>query len=99
MRLSFLLLLAVAIVTSVSCHKSNSIKAGDGITATGTLQTMGATTFMYGTHTLNGYVLESTKIDLDPFVGTRVIITAKNTHYHAELGPEMYDVIAIARIP
>lgn len=71
----------------------------EDLTNTGILREQDSTTYMYRTHTLNGYVLKSITINLVPFVGSHVIITAKNSHYHAEDGPEMYNVTSIAPIP
>jgi hypothetical protein len=101
MRTFFQLLLAVAVATSISCKKGNSINiTNDDITATGTLQKIQASFIMYGTHTLNDHLLESKTIDLDKFAGSRVIITAKNTHYRlSESDPELYNVTSIVRVP
>lgn len=72
-----------------SCHKT-TIK-GDTLTATGVLQAQGITTYQYGTHLLlvnpsNTYVLKSA-LNLNPYIGTRVKITATNTHHSVENGP------------
>jgi len=105
MRILSQILLVAALSVFTACHQApknsgttNTIN-GEILTATGVLQNQGFTTYMYGTHLLGGYVLESTTIDLNPYVGARVKITAVNTHYQVEQGPEMYDVTAITRVP
>ena len=111
MRTLFLMLILACTLQVVSCQKKSDSKpspailviSGESLTATGMLERQGYTTYMYGTHILKAdagkwFVLESTTLNLDPFVGNRVTITAINTHYHAEIGPEMYNVSAITAI-
>ena len=109
MRYIKLSLVAICITCSiafVACSKkttdNTTVVNGDARTATGTLEQLGATTFMYGTHRLNvnsttWYLLESTALNLDQYTGATVTITAVNTHYHAEQGPEMYNVTSVTR--
>ena len=110
MRAYFFMLLLACSVPVVSCHKnSNSTPApvvisGDNLTATGTLELQGFTTYMYGSHILRVdsatlFVLKSTTLNLDPFVGMRVSIQAVNMHYSVDLGPDLYNVMAIAAAP
>jgi|ERR1019366_1438935 hypothetical protein len=107
MRYFKLFLFIAAIVTFASCHKCATGTVStttDIVTLTGTLQKQGFTTYQYGTHILvvnptTKYVLESNTVDLNPYVGAHVTITAINTHYHAEQGPEMYNVTSIALAP
>ena len=97
----------VVLASFTACHKHScdhhakpaTTTTGDNLVTTGTLQKQGFTTYQYGTHTLNGYVLESTTIDLDRYVGTNVTIHAVNTHYTVEQGPEMYNVTSIVAAP
>jgi hypothetical protein len=98
MRYLKLLVFVILSASFAACShpaKNTVATAGDNITATGTLQRQGFTTYMYGTHVLNGLVLKSSTIDLDPYVGQHVRITAVNLHYQAEMGPELYDVLSI----
>jgi hypothetical protein len=110
MRALFLILILACTLPVVSCHKKSDttpspvITSGDNLTATGMLELQGFTTYMYGTHLLRvdsatWFALKSTTLNLDPFVGTRVSITAINTHYTAEMGPELYNVTSIASAP
>ncbi|MCW3124318.1 MAG: hypothetical protein JWQ38_3810 [Flavipsychrobacter sp.] len=99
--LLFVCCLAV-VSTITACHReaTKTQVLGDYITAEGVLEQQGFTTYMYGTHVLTvnaqvSYVLESTTINLDNYIGFNVVIKAVNTHYHAEQGPEMYNVTSI----
>ena len=108
MRLLKLFLLFAAIAALSSCNKNSKsngpVSGSDLITATGILEKPFVTTYMYSTHKLtvsasSWMVLESTSINLDTYIGKRVIITAINTHYQAENAPEMYNVTSIALAP
>jgi hypothetical protein len=54
--------------------------AQDGVSAVGVLEKPEVTTYMYGTHTITDessctfYALGSDVVDLDPYVGQRVIV-------------------------
>ena len=92
----------LAAVASCSHPKpDNSVTViGDAIIATGTIQLKGTTTYTYGTHILvvnstTKYLLESTSLNLYPFNGKHVKITATNIHYQAGSGPDLYDVSAV----
>jgi hypothetical protein len=101
---SIVLLSCAFLMMGTSCSKGiKGTSSADTIVVTGTLEPIGMTTFMYGTHRLVVspsifYVLESTTMDLNPFVGERVQITATDTHYQAEAGPDMYNVTAISAL-
>ena len=110
MRIITISLLVLLLTASVGCHKTGVTQSVSvppspaTFTVTGTLQKQGVTTYMYGTHILvvdpsTSYVLESTSIDLDAYVGAHVRLTAINTGYHAEMGPDMYNVTSITTVP
>ncbi|WP_367867269.1 hypothetical protein [Pedobacter sp. WC2423] len=76
----------------------------------GVLQKQGVTAYQYGTHVLKGESLSAElnepetifalkagkKINLNKFVGKKVIITGKKVNgYPLELGPELIEVSAI----
>lgn len=86
-------------VTLSACHKNKTINPVDQIVLTGTLQEQGPTTYMYGTHTLNGHVLKSDRVNLNIYEGSKVMVTATNVHYTVESGPELYNVTAIVSVP
>jgi hypothetical protein len=66
------------------------------VTATGTLQPMGFTTFQYGSHALHGptfYALRSSRLDLNRYVGRQVLIFGFLVPgYPIEGGPPYVDV-------
>lgn len=94
-------------LSMAACSKSPNTTnqdnvSGANLSASGTLQKQGFTTYMYGTHLLvvnasTTYVLKSDVVNLDPFVGKQVKLTAVNTHYHAENGPELFNVTWITQ--
>lgn len=104
-----LIVCVVCVITATtsftSCKKSTveqTVVAGDKLIATGMLRRQGATFYMYGSHILEvsateSYVLTSNRVDLDKYIGERVQITALNTHYTVEQGPELYDVSAVKK--
>lgn len=95
-----LLPLALAAVAAGCSKDTGTTQSTEAIAITGSLQRQGFTTYQYGTHILVTptvkYVLESTYVNLELYVGKNVKITAVNTHYHAEQGPEMYNVTSVA---
>lgn len=97
--LKYMLFLGI-FTSAASCHKTTT--GGDTIVRTGTLQKQGVTTYQYGTHVLqitaaDKLVLKSSTLNLDGYVGMHVKVTAVNTHYTVENGPELYDVTAIVQ--
>jgi len=75
---------------------------GNAIIATGAIELKGKTTYTYGTHILvvnssTKYLLESTSLDLYPFNGRHVKITATNIQLPDSVatGPALYDVSAV----
>lgn len=107
MRFIKQILTVLLFAVMASCQKStNTVEnlSPESLTATGVLYQQGPTTYMYGTHILyvnsnTQYVLESTTLNLNAFLGRNVKITAFNTHYQAENGPAMYNVTSIATAP
>lgn len=97
--------LIVAVCSSLAaCSKTRKCPdrvSADTVIQTGLLRQQGVTTYQYGTHILEAgsnteLVLKSDNINLDNYVGKNVQVTAVNTHYTVENGPELYNVIAIA---
>ena len=94
-------------VAVLSCSKKTTDTASgakENVTVIGNLEPQGATTYQYGSHVLKmhdtvAYVLKSTAIELNKYEWLHVKISATNTHYHAEQGPELYDVTTIERMP
>lgn len=94
-----IILSMITFMTLSACHKSEATLPADQVVLTGILHEQGPTTYMYGTHTLNGRVLKSDRVNLNLYEGSKVMVTATNIHYTAELGPELYNVTAIVRVP
>ncbi len=62
----------------------------------GTLEPLGITSFQYGTHRLDPYVLQSSTVNLGRFVGQRVIVTGRPVSgYPVSGGPVLIEVSAI----
>lgn len=69
------------------------------VTATGTIQKLGMSTFQYGTHVLKTanktYALKST-FSLDPYLDKKVTIKGKKVSgYPLDGGPEFVDVTLV----
>ncbi|RMF01783.1 MAG: hypothetical protein D6772_04330 [Bacteroidetes bacterium] len=72
-----------------TCH---TLKPGQ-MKIEGTLAAQGFTSYQYGTHTLGGYALRSSTIDLDQYVDLQVeVIGRKVDGYPLEGGPELIEV-------
>ncbi|MFC3559412.1 hypothetical protein [Pedobacter jamesrossensis] len=70
------------------------------ITATGTIEKIGITTFQYGTHLLKAenktYALKGGSINLDQYLNRKVTIKGgKISGYPLEGGPEFIDVTLV----
>jgi hypothetical protein len=92
------IILAVVIVLPVASFGADSSKPGE-VTATGTIQKQGITTYMYGTHVLlddNGrtlYALRSDNIDLNKYINRKVIIRGYLVNgYPIDFGPHYLNV-------
>ncbi|MES2276795.1 MAG: hypothetical protein V4592_12285 [Bacteroidota bacterium] len=94
-----ILLLSVLIS---GCKKSGSVgvTTGGTVTVMGIIQPQGATTYMYGTHTIKNidqyFALRSSTITLDDYKGKSVILTGnKVAGYPVDGGPDYLDVMTI----
>ncbi|GGG93839.1 hypothetical protein GCM10007422_03910 [Pedobacter zeae] len=70
------------------------------VTASGTIEKLGMTTFQYGTHLLKGdnktYALKSASINLDTYLDKKVTIKGKKVAgYPLDGGPELIEVTLI----
>lgn len=98
MKKLIILSLFVAVVSGCTSFKdSNTTKH---VTATGTIQKLGMTTYQYGTHTLKAenktYALKASGINLDLYLDRKVTIKGKKVAgYPLEGGPELVDVTLI----
>lgn len=92
MKLFSLLFVGTIICLSVlSCDKA-PIKM-DKIEITGTIQKQGITTYQYGTHTLSGYALRSSTLNLDNYINQNVTVVGyKIDGYPIEGGPVFIEV-------
>ncbi|SDG52932.1 hypothetical protein SAMN05421827_107193 [Pedobacter terrae] len=98
MKKIVVLALFVAAVSGCSSMK-NAEKTGT-LTASGTIEKLGMTTFQYGTHLLKAdnktYALKSETINLDTYVDKKVTIKGKKVAgYPVDGGPELVDVTSV----
>ena len=89
--------LFVAVISSCTSMKDSD--TANRVTATGTIQKLGMSTFQYGTHVLKTanktYALKST-FSLDPYLDKRVTIKGKKVSgYPLEGGLELVDVTLV----
>jgi hypothetical protein len=75
----------------ISCATENGDK--DEMEITGTIQKQGITTYQYGTHTISGFALRSSAVDLDDYINQEVIVIGhKIDGYPVDGGPEFIEV-------
>ena len=99
MRFLKQLLFLIVIAVFASC-KGGTTDNNATTTVKGRLYAKGNTTYNYGTHMLhvdyyNSYLVESTSLDLDAFVGDSVQVVMKDMGIRQNPGPELYNVISI----
>ena len=71
---------------SNSCSQNS--ENTDLIKVTGTIEALGMTTFQYGTHRIEKYVIKSENIELQEFLNEKVTISGKIAEgYPIEGGP------------
>ena len=101
MKHSFFLLILAFIL--ISCN--NGVGPESSVIPTGTVHKLGASTWMYGTHTLNDsngrllYALKSSTVDLDLYDNKQVEILGNPIPgYPVDGGPKYLNVISVIAI-
>lgn len=97
MKRILLLSLFVAVISSCTSMKDSDTKTR--VTASGTIEKRGMTTYQYGTHILKtdhkSYALKS-GFDLNPYLNKKVTIKGKKVAgYPLEGGPELVEVTLV----
>ena len=90
----------IVFIILVACGFKADVSASYGVTAIGTIQKTGITTYMYGTHVLKDdsgktlYALKSDAINLDDYVdkGTVTVQGDLIPGYPVDGGPDYLDV-------
>ena len=99
----FFIIIILVFSTVVACGAVDYASENDMVTATGTVQRSGFTTYMYGTHVLKDdndktlYALKSDTINLDDYVNIKNI-TVKGSlirGYPVDGGPDYLMVIEV----
>ena len=90
--------LFVAVISGCTSMKDSN--TATRVTATGTIQKLGMTTFQYGSHILKAenktYALKASGINLDDYLDKKVTIKGKKVAgYPLEGGPELVDVTLV----
>jgi len=88
-------ILSIMLILSLffsSCNKDD-LQINESIEISGTLEKQGVTTYMYGTHTLSGYALRSSSLDLDDYLNQDITVVGhKVDGYPVDGGPEYIEV-------
>ena len=93
-NLPILLALLFSMMLVAGCSQKNIGPAP--LEVTGVIQEQGITFYQYGTHTIEGYALRSSTIDLNDYIGQRVTIQGRLVEgYPLEGGPELLEVIKV----
>jgi len=88
----FLLLGILVCISTLSCSKNKK----DSVKITGTIQKQGITTYQYGTHTISGYALRSSVVELDDYVNLQTTaIGHKIDGYPVDSGPDYIEVESV----
>jgi hypothetical protein len=81
----------VICLSVISCDKEDG--SLDNIEIAGTIQEQGITTYQYGTHTVPGYALRSSAVNLDDYINQNVTIVGyKIDGYPLSGGPDYIEV-------
>ncbi|WP_172665785.1 hypothetical protein [Flammeovirga sp. OC4] len=79
------------IMIGFSCAK-NDVNSNT-IEITGVIKEQGVTTYQYGTHTLSGYALRSSSVNLDNYIDQEVTIVGQKVEgYPVDGGPDYIEV-------
>ncbi|WP_316832030.1 hypothetical protein [Pedobacter aquatilis] len=94
-----ILALSLFVAIFSGCTSMKDSETRTHVTATGTIQKIGMTTYQYGTHILKTadktYALKST-FSLDPYLDKKVTIKGKKVSgYPLSGGPELVDVTLV----
>ncbi|WP_316844553.1 hypothetical protein [Pedobacter psychrodurus] len=95
-----ILILSLIVAVISGCSSMNSANRGASVTASGTIEKLGMSTFQYGTHLLKAddktYALKSATINLDEFLNKKVSVKGRKVSgYPLEGGPEFIDVTLV----
>jgi uncharacterized protein YceK len=95
-----ILILSLFVAVIPGCSSMNNANGGATVTASGTIEKLGMSTFQYGTHLLKAdnktYALKSATINLDEFLDKKVSVKGKKVSgYPLDGGPEFIDVTLV----
>ena len=95
-----ILVLSLFVAVISSCTSMKDSNTATRVTATGTIEKLGITTFQYGTHVLKTenktYALKGGGINLDSYLNRKVTVKGKKVPgYPLEGGPELIDVTLV----
>ena len=87
-------LVVILLCAVISCKKGKT--DSDHIEVSGVIQEQGITTYQYGTHTIAGYALRSTAVNLDDYVDMEVTVSGhKIEGYPISGGPDYIEVESV----
>ncbi|MBD0401234.1 hypothetical protein [Flammeovirga sp. EKP202] len=87
---TFLVVVSI-IMIGFSCAK-NDVNSNT-IEITGVIKAQGITTYQYGTHTVSGYALRSSSVNLDNYIDQEVTIVGQKVEgYPVDGGPDYIEV-------
>ncbi|WP_293307037.1 hypothetical protein [Pedobacter sp. UBA5917] len=95
-----ILVLSLFVAVISGCSSMKDANHTGSVTASGTIQKLGMSTFQYGTHLLKAdnktYALKSGSINLDTYLDRKVKIKGKKVKgYPIDGGPELVDVTLV----
>ncbi|WP_406826051.1 hypothetical protein [Pedobacter sp. KACC 23697] len=95
-----ILILALFVTAISGCSSIKNAEKSGTVTANGTIEKLGITTFQYGTHVLKAdnktYALKSETLNLDSYLDKKVTIKGKKViGYPVDGGPELVEVTLV----
>ena len=97
--MKYAILIFLATLTSLfifSCDKDNP--EANNLEISGTIQKQGVTTYQYGTHTISGYALRSSAVNLDDYINQYVTVVGyKIDGYPVDGGPDFIEVLRVKK--
>lgn len=80
----------IVCLSTISCDKND---INTDIEVTGVIQKQGITTYQYGSHTISGYALRSSAVNLDDYINQNVtVVGCKVDGYPVDGGPDYIEV-------
>ncbi|MGI9546130.1 MAG: hypothetical protein ACR2MM_02745 [Flavobacteriaceae bacterium] len=94
-KIKLLLIGLIVVMATASCKNENNSNS-NMLEIEGIIQKQGITTYQYGTHTISGYALRSSSVDLDNYIDQSVTVVGYIIDgYPVDGGPDFIEVESV----